>query len=286
MTLANALVTLTAVDLALATRATCFFGSPTDKHRHLHKGGGLAFSKVPNVELPNVEGSPAVQKPSVVEAAGMSRADMDFNRRHLRVLKTATSAMPDEKDLQDTVLQGGVTLLAAVRRVRALMQQPPRSRTDGFGVREPPPDDLSDYGVHDRESFVSSTTLEAAGLGPGFFPVALGLLEDADTWGPSTMAGISPGNGDRRALATAVGVFEASWLGSVEVALHLLFCLSGCTCSGYLSLTRHRRELTAIIDAVRVTIEDSSSTLGYALADGDTEYQPWSLSPHARHLYA
>jgi ribA/ribD-fused uncharacterized protein len=53
-----------------------------------------------------------------------------------------------------------------------------------------------------------------------------------------------------------------------------------------LSLTRHRRELTAIIDAVRGTGEDSSSTLGSSLADGDTEYQPWSLSPHARHVYA
>jgi hypothetical protein len=132
------------------------------------------------------------------------------------------------------VLRGGVTLLAAVRRVRALIQQRPRSRTDGFGVREPPPDDLRDYGVHDRKSFVSSTASEAAGLGPGFFPIALGLLEDSDTWGPSTMAGISPGNGDRRALATAVGLFVASRLGSVEATLHLLFCLSGCTWSGYL----------------------------------------------------
>jgi hypothetical protein len=53
-----------------------------------------------------------------------------------------------------------------------------------------------------------------------------------------------------------------------------------------LPLTRYRRELTAIINAVRVTGEDSSSMLGSALADGDTEYQPWSLSPHARHVYA
>jgi hypothetical protein len=233
-TLANALVTLTAVDLALATGATCFFGSPTDKHRRLHEGGGLAFSKVPNVELPGVEGIPAVQKPSVVEASGMSRADMDFNRRHLRVLETATSAMPDEKDMQDTMLRGGVTLLAAIRRVRALIRQLPSSRTDGFGEREPPPDDPSDYGDHDRKSFVSSTASEAAGPCPGSFPVALGLFEDSDTWGPSTMAGISPGHGDRRALATAVGVFKASQLGSVEAALHLLFCLSGCMWSGYL----------------------------------------------------
>ena len=60
--------------------------------------------------------------------------------------------------------------------------------------------------------------------------------------GENTAAGLAEGNlrrwatSDRcRALATAVGVFEASRLGSTEVALHLLFCMSGCMWSAYLA---------------------------------------------------
>jgi hypothetical protein len=51
-----------------------------------------------------------------------------------------------------------------------------------------------------------------------------------------------------------------------------------------LSLTRHRRELTTIIDAMRGVGAESS--MGSILADGDTEYQSWAPSPHARHVYA